>query len=235
MPSTSATPGQPDYTGETDDDLLVYMSWRETDDQVACAALAELYRRHVRYIYAAVNKAYGFVLSPDEINGLVKDTFQRALVKAKTFKPSGLQDRDRMRRRVLGWLSVIAKNLAREVLRGREQKPEETILPERWAELPARNSTPELSDEERMVREAMEEVLNDREQDVLRVTLFYYDPGREHQRLPDDVAADLAARLGTTPDNLRKIRATAMAKMTAHLQARLPVNHPLRHRDVAKP
>jgi hypothetical protein len=54
---------------------------------------------------------------------------------------------------------------------------------------------------------------------VLRVTFQWYEPGREHQRLPNDVAADLADTLQTTPENLRQIRRRALRKIKAHLTA----------------
>jgi len=61
--------------------------------------------------------------------------------------------------------------------------------------------------------------LSDREQDVLRVTALYHRAG-DHQRLPNSVSAELAARWGTTNDNIRAIRTRAMKKLKAFLQAR---------------
>ena len=66
------------------------------------------------------------------------------------------------------------------------------------------------------VREALM-ALSERERLVLRVTLQWYRPGEEHQRLPNDVAADLARTLQTTPENLRQIRRRAMRKVAARL------------------
>jgi hypothetical protein len=53
---------------------------------------------------------------------------------------------------------------------------------------------------------------------VVQVTAQWYQPDRDHQRLPNDVAADLAASLQTTPENIRQIRRRALKKIEAHLR-----------------
>ena len=67
------------------------------------------------------------------------------------------------------------------------------------------------------VREAILS-LNKREQIVIRVTMHWYQPEQAHQRLPNDVAAELAATLKTTPENIRQIRRRAMRKLEAYLR-----------------
>ena len=49
--------------------------------------------------------------------------------------------------------------------------------------------------------------------------VIYPQPDHAHQRLPNDVAADLAETLGTTPENLRQIRSRAMKKIRTFLAA----------------
>ena len=87
-----------------------------------------------------------------------------------------------------------------------------------WQQV-AREPAPATGDSEtiRRVREAIES-LNEKEQMVIRVTFQWYSPDREHQRLPNDVAADLAATLRTTPENLRQIRRRALRKIETHLR-----------------
>ena len=55
---------------------------------------------------------------------------------------------------------------------------------------------------------------------MLRVTALHYRAGEEHQRLPNDVSAELATRWGTTNDNVRAIRVRAMKKLKALVAAR---------------
>jgi DNA-directed RNA polymerase sigma subunit (sigma70/sigma32) len=72
-----------------------------------------------------------------------------------------------------------------------------------------------------IAREVMETDLSPEEREVLRITFEWYDPDRTNQRLPNDVAADLAERVDTTSENLRKIRQRALRKFKDGVQARL--------------
>jgi DNA-directed RNA polymerase sigma subunit (sigma70/sigma32) len=72
----------------------------------------------------------------------------------------------------------------------------------------------------RLMREALD-TLNERERDVLRVAALYFRPGEEHQRLPNDVSAELARRWETTNENIRAIRSRATKKLKQYLDARL--------------
>ena len=67
-------------------------------------------------------------------------------------------------------------------------------------------------------------VFADKEQMVIRVTFQWYRPGKPHQRLPNDVVADLAETLQTTSENLRQIRRRALIKIREFLleQPRTP-------------
>ena len=56
--------------------------------------------------------------------------------------------------------------------------------------------------------------------DVLRVTALYQRAGEAHQRLPNDVSAELAERWGTTNENIRAIRSRAMKKLKTFLERR---------------
>lgn len=72
----------------------------------------------------------------------------------------------------------------------------------------------------RLMREALD-TLSERERDVLRVAALYFRPGEEHQRLPNEVAAELARRWETSGDNVRAIRSRAIKKLKGYLESRL--------------
>lgn len=205
---------------ETDDDLVVYMTWKQDDPAVACEAWAEFYRRHVTYLFGVCYKAFGNTLkSRDRITDLVTDVFKRVYEHADSFKPSGLTDRDAMRKRVRAWLGTIARRVFLDGLPPENAPPAESQLEQdRWQNIaePEGVNKPE-SKLIAVVKNAMQKCLTEREREVLRVTLHWYDPGSEHQRLPNDVAAELAKRLGTTPENLRKIRERSITKMEAEV------------------
>ena len=189
------------------------------DAPAARAAWEELYRRHVAYLHAVCLRAYGGLLGgPAGVCDLVADTFRRAYEHAEKFDPDGIDDPERLRLRVRGWLGRIAQRLVHSALRGRGRLPTRFLAQDQWQQV-ARRPPPQAPDPQRIegVRSAIL-TLSEREQMVLRVTLQWYDPGREHQRLPNDVAADLAAALHTTPENLRQIRRRALRKIAAHLR-----------------
>jgi DNA-directed RNA polymerase sigma subunit (sigma70/sigma32) len=50
---------------------------------------------------------------------------------------------------------------------------------------------------------------------------LYFRAGEEHQRLPNEVSAELARRWDTTSENVRAIRSRALKKLRSYLQPRL--------------
>jgi RNA polymerase sigma factor (sigma-70 family) len=210
--------GEAGLAGETDADLLIYMSLAADDAAVARAAWAELYHRHAEYLYGVCLRAYGPLLGGQAgACDLVADTFRRAYEHADTFDAHGIQDPDRLRLRVRAWLGRIAQRLLQTRLRGRRKLPTRLLQHEHWQEIaqPRQPQARNLEEIER-VRSAVLS-LSEREQMVLRVTFQWYQPDRAHQRLPNEVAADLARALQTTPENLRQIRRRALRKIRAVL------------------
>ncbi|MCI0458582.1 MAG: sigma-70 family RNA polymerase sigma factor [Gemmataceae bacterium] len=220
---STRTASEPDVSSESDGDLLVYMSLREDAPAHACAAWAEFYRRHVGYLYPVCRRALSTVsrcpLAPED---LVQDTFRRVYEHAGTFDAGDVRDPDGLRRLVRAWLGAIATNLVRDVLRERETVPPEVLLdPELCSAVAARSDCGPPADLLAIAREVMTTDLSAEEQEVLRITYEWYDPDREHQRLPNDIAADLAGRLRTTTENLRKIRQRALRKFKEGVLRRL--------------
>jgi RNA polymerase sigma factor (sigma-70 family) len=203
-------------SAETDDDLLVFITWKKDDPETACEAWAEFYRRHVDYLFGVCYKAFWKTLkSRDRVSDLVTDTFKRVYEHADSFKPSGVKDAEAMRKRVRAWLGTIARRLFLDRLPPTDNQPAECQLEQdHWQNIPQPEAAEE-SDSEliTVVKTAYQKVLTEREQEVIRVTLHWYDPSSDHQRLPNEVAAELAKHLGTTPENLRKIRERALAKL----------------------
>ena len=62
--------------------------------------------------------------------------------------------------------------------------------------------------------------LSEREREILRVTALYGQVGEKRGRLPNAVSRDLAARWGTTNDNIRAIRVRALKKLKEFLSSR---------------
>jgi len=205
---------QGEAAGESDADLLVYMTLADDDPPAARAAWEAFYRRHVEYVYGVCVRAYGKILGGEAgVCDLVADTFKRAYEHAETFEAGGITDPERMRLRTRAWLGRIAERLVQTRLRGRKRLPTRTLELGLWQEIGERPIRTQ-ADNERVerVREAIL-ALSEKEQVVIRTTFHWYEPGAEHQRLPNDVAGELARTLQTTPENLRQIRRRALAKI----------------------
>lgn len=204
-----------DVRGDADEDLLVYVGWKADHRETAKAACDEFYRRHLKYVYAVIDRAYGSELGKDGVVDMVTDTFVRVFERAHTYKPCGEKDPDRQRRNALAWVSAIALNLCRDHFRDPDTRH---VLVDEWSdstEPEARSDDyvePEFSGELKCIHEAMEK-LSEREQTIVRVTMDYWKPGSEHQRLPNEVAEELARTFEITSDNLRKIRERALKKI----------------------
>jgi len=201
---------------EIDEDLLCLMCWTDDSPEDAKTAFEEFYNRHVGFLYAVCYKTYRDRLCADySVMDLVVDTFARAKERGDTYKSGGIKDPDDLRRRTEGWLLVIARSVVADLYRG--QCPAETQLPDEGWQCLAYAEGQADSPYIQLVRRAYAEVLDERELEVILVTFHWYDPDRENQKLPDKVTAELAAYLGTTTDNLRKIRAKAIRKVKEYI------------------
>lgn len=200
---------------ECDEDLLVYMSWREDHPDLAQAACGEFYERHVKYVYAVIDRSFGQSLGPDGVADMTTETFMRVFERAETYKSCGSDDRDVQRRNVLAWIGAISSNLCLDHFRHPDTR---LILVDEWAEdrEPTHREETIADDcptgELRLIHDAMA-TLTDREQQVLRVTAAYWKNDGTQQRLPNAVAEDLARSFETTSANIRKIRERAMKKL----------------------
>ncbi len=218
MTSEQSPQAQSDLAGESDADLMVYMSLAHEDPDGARLAWETFYRRHVEYLYAVCFRAYGPLLGGTSgAADLVADAFKRAYEYADRFDDGGLTDPDRLRLRTRAWLGRIAQRLAQTTLRGRSRLKERMVDLDRWQQIAEPTETNEGDPERIAAVRAAVAALNEREQIVIRTTFQWYVPGQPHQRLPNDVAAELAQTLKTTPENLRQIRRRAMAKIKAML------------------
>jgi RNA polymerase sigma factor (sigma-70 family) len=196
---------------DSDADLLRLIADRSIDPNVKSRAQAELYSRHVRYLYGVLQRdAYKLLrvagVGPED---LVQETFHRAFERARTFDTGEVTDAEQLRRRTRAWLGRIAVNLLADYLRNVREVSATPYLERLSCEEIEREAPP--SRELSSICEALDR-LSEREQDVLRVTALYQRAG-DHQRLPNAVSAELAARWGTTNENIRAIRSRALKKL----------------------
>ena len=208
----------PSMSDLDDEQLLALAAGRDVASGRLRAAQAELYRRHVRYLYGALKKREGMLSRTVglAVEDLVQETFQRAFQYGASYKALPQADAERARLRTRAWLGRIAQNLIIDALSRSTEISASPMLEEVGVD--EADEPPPSSPELRAVRCSLEE-LSEREQDVLRVTLLYQRVGTAHQRLPNEVSAELARRWDTTNENIRAIRSRAMKKLMSHIDA----------------
>lgn len=203
-----------DPQSETDEDLLVFMTWKSDHPGAANAAFAEFHSRHVRYLYAVCLEAHADEFGHDGVEDLVQETFWRAFERATTFTPMG-GDEEAARRRIRAWLGRIAYRLVLTAVHRQKRRVRFVTGDDDRVNDCSDKTAPrrELTAEEVLVRRGMTEVLNERERQVLEIFTSYYDAESEHQYPPDGLVTELCERLMTTEENIRQIRRRALGKL----------------------
>ena len=204
---------------DSDQQLLARAAAATVDAAGARRAQARFYERHVRYLHGVLKRREGVLrrIAGLSIEDLVQDTFQRAFQYGATYQTDGITDPERLRLRTRAWLGRIAQNLVAAALKGQVEVSASPFI-ERAAEID--EVEPPSTREVRAMRKALED-LSEREQDVLRVTALYQRVGDDHQRLPNEVSAELAERWGTNSQNIRAIRSRAIKKLKTQLEETL--------------
>jgi RNA polymerase sigma factor (sigma-70 family) len=199
----------------SDADLFARIVAAEPPDW-ARPAKQELYQRHAGYLYTVLSRKAHRLLSacgwsPED---LLHETFARAFERAPSFHEAPGLGPDQERRRTRAWLGRIAEHLLADSLRSLREIATSSDV----EEIPDPGPPSSGSAGTRWVQEALD-LLTERERDVLRVSAMYLRVGESHQRLPNQVAQELAARWGTTNDNVRAIRHRALNRVREYVQA----------------
>jgi len=212
--------------GDTEAELLGVMSRQLLDPDAARDAWDELYRRHARYVFTVAARSLGTPFrDADAVFDVVNDTFQAVFDWAGRQAPAGdvaarfhAPDPDVVRRRVLGWLSVIAGRLARDRLLAKNRGPRE-ILDSEMDARPAEHedAEPPPSRTRALLASALEKLTPD-ELEALRASLPWYDPSTGEFAFPRGEAARVAASLGIAPDALRQRRHRSLKRLEALLR-----------------
>lgn len=221
-----------DFTQETEDVLLGYMAMQHADPETARGAWHELYRRHHRYFIAVLSRAHGKDLGgPDGAIDITIEAFRELYEwagrqrdpDAVVAKFTGLSP-EATRMRVLGYMTEIAKHIFINQVRqdsrgpGRAELDDEAWESEwrRRSQNPVRRPSPAI-----IARyEQALALLSEREAEVLRLSLPWYDPDKGNDGefdFPPGEAERVATSIGTTPENFRQIRSRAIRRVRAAL------------------
>lgn len=210
---------EPDLSDQSDDDLITMIGWDSSDPLIARAAWGTFYVRYRKRVFWLCRGYH------DPWN-VVGEVFRRVKESAATFNVKPMQneaDPEKKQRIVLSWLGKIGRSIACDEYRRRGATAcdpvilQETILDDCPATLEMlAEGNSELAER---ARHLVETLLSDAERDVVRVSMLWYNPDHTRCYLPPDVLAELCKRLGTTKDNIRRIRKTALGRIREELEA----------------
>jgi RNA polymerase sigma factor (sigma-70 family) len=200
----------------SDDDLLARIS-NEADEPSRREAWGVFYGRHAEYLFGVCTRSYRGRLDEAAVADLVEETFLKVYERAAaSYRPAETGGADLRRCRVRAWLARIAERLAQDIFRGRRRRPAAQLEQEEWQDVPEGADCTHSATTEELCR-VINEVLDERERDVLRITFHWHDPERDHQKLPEEAVEELARLWQLKPDNIRQIRRRAIQKLKAAL------------------
>ncbi len=128
--------------------------------------------------------------------------------------PKDVANADEERKHVRAWLGRVAQRVMQTAKKDRASRTEfnaEAGFLEEFPKTGLRNQdTPNTST---VVRQILESVLDDTEREIVTVRMQWYDPERPGRRVSPDVLNDLATRLNTSKESIRKKYERAIKKV----------------------
>lgn len=166
-------------------ELLLYISWKEEDPQMASDALNEFYKRYYKYVYKKIKSRFKFnqEINNTDRTGYVSDVFLKVWKYASQFDPARFKSGS-LDNKIKVWLGKIAENLANDyfeeqienrtlyVTFSNEDKSQKLVpieTNEKYIELP-------LTFQEERLDQALKD-LPERELDILFTYLSYRNMG----------------------------------------------------------
>jgi DNA-directed RNA polymerase specialized sigma24 family protein len=216
---------------ETDGALLYYMACRGSDGDVAVsnAAGVEFYRRHMQALYARCKRICHRMGEPESAaEDLAIVTLKRAVVSHGQFADSD-GDPATNAGRTRAWLGQIAHNLMVDKYRNpnrpgpltgiKEDIPFEDYSSEDFAALHCDGKLlPRDLETIRLAAEALD-TLDARTRQVVMFTTLQRQRSPGGSYVYRGSAAAFAAKLGTTPVNVRRIYGIGIRAIAAHVDA----------------
>jgi RNA polymerase sigma factor (sigma-70 family) len=204
--------------------LIQRMADQKADSAGAKTAWGHFYVRHYRFLLRVCMSDHGYLLGTDGVKDIVHDAFLKAFDHASTFNHREDCETVIQERKCRGWLSRIAENVVRDRFRG---QPEVCFVEE--DEIEYLNATEDGNDVESEVPECKRlnllkagfSLLSDVEQTILRATMFWWQSGQQHQRMPNAAMLQLSEQTGKSADNIRQIRARAIGKLEKYISENL--------------
>ncbi len=203
---------------QMDSDCAAFRSVEKGPPAQRRAAQQLLYERHGRYLLGVFRGRARrlLALSPMNEEDLLHETFFRAFERAQAYRCLETTESEEEQRRTRAWLGRIAQRLLADSLSQQKERPTDFDMEELVDEGPPSSGSGHAA-----LLRSIVQGLSEREQDILRVTALYLRVGETHQRLPNEVAQELARRWDISPENLRAIRKRALSKVREQMLERL--------------
>jgi RNA polymerase sigma factor (sigma-70 family) len=209
----------------SDFELIRRMAEQKVDFAAARDAWGYFYVRHHGSLLLVCTYDYGDLLGTEGVGDLVQNAFMRAFDRATTFDHAEACEAVVQKRKVRKWLARIAENLLRDRYRGQpdvrllddDEDLERLAGPE--AESASQIQVPEC-ERLKLLKSAFAQ-LSEIEKTVLRSTMFWWQAGQEHQRMPHAAMEELSKQIGKSPANIRQIRLRSMEKLEKYVNENL--------------
>jgi RNA polymerase sigma factor (sigma-70 family) len=214
---------------QTDEDLIVIMSFKDEDPAAARGAWEEFYTRHYAEVFRRIwlwicNRG---PLDEDRAQYLVLEAF-RALFESKAakYEPVG-GERTRQDRNAKAWFFRIVQNTINDEFRHTQPIYGKVVSlsDESGIEIADLENGSELFPYEEKVQRmgAILDSLSERDKKIAMTiaSAINYDTGKQHRMSPREIH-DLAEALETTPENVRQLRKRLKEKIRSVFESELP-------------
>lgn len=201
------------------EELLLHISEKESDLEMAHACFSKLYHRFAEFLYIALighAKSKG-INNKEFVDTALSNTFNEIFLKPLGFSydPKKHNSEDTAFK---AWISTIARNEFNDLLKNSLQslvsvKTVDSEFIEEFAELSIDEEY--LSENRKMLDKALE-ILKDREKHILLTCYDYYMEGKN---TPSEVLDYLCEYWGTTRDNVRQIKKRSLDKVEKQLSS----------------
>jgi RNA polymerase sigma factor (sigma-70 family) len=203
----------------SEEDILLLIACADTEEEKKIA-FRKFYSIFVEDVYRMCRRILrSFSNGNQLVESAVQNTFMKVYDHAEQFNSDGVTDSERMRNKIKAWLYGIAKNEAYAELKIMKS---DFVPIEDTASIADEPTTENVfkSANRRLLDEALENVLTDRERDILMMYMFHKDINNPNSHLPDEAIKSACQYWGTTPQNLRTIKSRALKAIKKYIDQR---------------
>lgn len=212
------------FSEASDEDLFVYIACSETNEDTVIAnkAFEELHRRYSVSLYRTVLRSCAKFPDSETLAGeITSATLYRAYKKADTYRVNN------DKKGALGWLAVISRNMLRDWIRNPDRPGPLSVVEldvdtsiysaeDFVSFFVPQNGLVNTHENCTLIAEAFE-MLDERTQEVLLVTCLQRERSPKKTHMLRGSGKLLAERLGTSSDNVRKIRKEGIQAINKYL------------------